>query len=195
MAHKAQELGAHAFDLIQRCQILHGHHERFEHPIVGMDRGRIYERPDAASVRHREQDLLGVQRLAGAKLLRDGQLAQGNLAPVGAAEGQDLEDLLGRMAGGAQLFHDVPRLAVERPRPAARVEHHDADRGGLDEGLKVGPRAPLGAMGAGVGDRGRRLAREQLQHLFVLGSECLAVRLVGEEEVAELHAAVTYRRA
>ena len=62
--------------------------------------------------------------------------------------------LLEWMAGGAQRLHDASRLSVERHRIAAlRIEHHDADRGGLDEGLEVGPRAPLGAVGAGVGDR------------------------------------------
>ena len=196
VAHQAQELRAHAFDLVERRQVLHGHHDRLDHTVGGMDRGRVDNRPDAASVGHREHYLLGAQRLAGAELLRDGELAQGQLAPVGAAEGQYVEDLLDWMAGGAQLLHDAPRLAVERHRMAAlRVEHHDADRGGLDEGLEVGPRAPLGAVGARVGDRGRGLGGKQRQHLLVLACELLSFRLVAEEEVPDLDATVAQRRA
>ena len=172
VAHQAEKLAAHALDLVERRQILHGHHDRFDGTVGSKDRGRVDERPDAAPVGDREHHLLGAHRLAGAELLRDGELAQGYLAAVGATAGQHLEDLLERMAGGAQLLDDAPRLAVERHRMAAlRIEHHDADRGGLDEGLEIGPGAPLGAVGAGVGDRGRGLGGEQRQHLLVFAGE------------------------
>ena len=116
--------------------------------------------------------------------------------PVGAAEGHHFEKLLEWMAGGAQLLHDAPRLAVERHRMAALgIEHHDADRGGLHERLEVGPRAPLGAVGASVGDRGRGLGGEQRQHLLVLAGELLSFRLVAQEEVPDLDATVAQRRA
>ena len=101
-----------------------------------------------------------------------------------------------RAAGQAQPLHDPPCLAVERHRPAALgVEHHDTHRRGLDQGLEVGPGAALVAVGARVGDRGRGLGGEQRQQLLVLVGERLAVRLVGEEEAADVGAAVAHRRA
>ena len=58
--------------------------------------------------------------------------------------------MLRGLAGVAQALDDPPRLAVERGRaPGADVEHHDADRRGLDQGLEVGTGAPFGAVGAG----------------------------------------------
>ena len=50
-------------------------------------------------------------------------------------------------------------------------------------------------MGAGVDDRRRRLPGEQLQHLLVGGAELRRVLLAGQEEVADLHAAVAHSRA
>ena len=50
-------------------------------------------------------------------------------------------------------------------------------------------------MDAGVGDRGRGLGGEQRQHLFVLAGKLLSFRLVAEEEVPDLDATVTQRRA
>ena len=71
--------------------------------------------------------------------LRQGELAQGHLAPVGAPARHHLQELLGLMPGRAQPFDDAPRLAIERRRMAgSRVEHHHADRRGLDQGLEVG---------------------------------------------------------
>ena len=65
---------------------------------------------DAAPVRDREHDLLGPHRL-------------------GAPAGDDPEQLLGGLAGAAQVLHDACGLAVERDQGAGpRLEHHDADR-------------------------------------------------------------------
>ena len=136
-----------------------------------------------------------MRRLAGAQQLREGGLAQADLAAVGAAEGQDLQCLLDGAPRRAQALHDPPRLAVERHRVAGlRIEHRDADRGDLDQGFEIGPCAALVAVGAGVGDRGRGLCREQHQHLLVLVGELRTGLLLAEEEVADLHAAVAHRR-
>ena len=86
------------------------------------------------------------------------------------------------------------RLTVERDRPAGgRVQHHDADRRGLDQCLEVGPRPLHVAVRPGVRDRRRRLRSEEHQDLLVLGGERLPVLLVAEEEVAEMLAPVVHR--
>ena len=64
------------------------------------------------------------------------------------------------------------------------------DRGG--EGV-VGAGALLVAVRARVGDRGRRLRREQHQDLLVLLRERLPARLLAEEEVADTHPPVPDR--
>ena len=196
VAHQAEELGPHPFDLVERGQVLHGHHHRPDPAPLGTDRRGVDQRPDAAPVGDREHDLLGAHRLAGAERLHQGHLGQRHLPPVGAADRDHLEELLGGAAGRPQALDDAPRLAVERDGPAgAGVEDHDPDRRGLDQGLEVGPRAPLAAVRARVGDRGRGLGREQRQHLLVVVGERLAVGLLGEEEVADVLAPVAHRRA
>ena len=196
VAHQAQELGAQPLDLVERGQVLHGHHHRRHRAVLGMDGRRVDQHPHAAPVRHRERDLLGAHRLAGAQILSEGELAKRYLASVRAAEGEHLQEILGPASGHPQPLHDAPRLAVERDRPAAlRVEHHDAHRGGLDQRLEIGARAALVAVGARVGDRRGGLGGEQHQRLLVLAGERLAVRLVGEEEAADAGAAVAHRRA
>ena len=141
-------------------------------------------------------DLFGAHRLAGAQQLRDGDLAQGNLAAVGAANGDDLQQLLHRAAKCAQALHHAPRLAVERHRAAGSgVEHPDADRGDLDQGFEIGARAALVAVGAGVDDRRRRLRGEQHEHLLVLVGERRPRLLLAEEEGTDLRAAVAHGRA
>ena len=157
---------------------------------------RVDQRGDAAPVGDREHDLLGAHRLAAAQRRRQRQLVQRDLAPVGAPERHHLQELLRGAARAAQAVDDPPRLAVERDRGAApRIEHHDADRGGLDQRLEVGPRALLGAVRAGVGDRARRLRGEQPQHLLVLVGERLPALLLDEIEVADMHVAMVHRHA
>ena len=196
VAHHAEELGAQPLQLLERREILHGDHDRGDPVVGGMDRGRVDQRAHAAPVRHREHDLLGAHHLAGAEVLGEGELAQARLAPVGPAEGDHLQQLLRRAARRAQALDDAPRLAVERDRPpAACIEHHHADRRGLDEDLEVGPRPPLVAVRARIGDRGRRLACEQEQELLVLVGERGRSLLLAEEEVADVHAAVAHRCA
>ena len=196
VAHQAQKLGAQPLHLVERRKVLHGHHHRADGVAFGGDGRRVDQRPDAAPVRHREHHFLGAHRLAAVELLGEGELAQRHLAPVGAAKRQHLKELPGRMAGRAQALHDAPRLAVERHRLAAlRIEHHHPHRRGLDQGLEVGPRAPLAAVGARVGDRRRGLGCEQRQHLLVLVGERFPVGLLGEEEVADIDAPVVQQRA
>ncbi len=65
----------------------------------------------------------------------------------------------------------------------------------LDQGLEIGPGVAFVAVGARVGDHGRGLGGEQGHHLLVLIGERLPVHLVGEEEAADVGAAVAHRRA
>ena len=140
VAHQAQELGTHPFDLVERRQVLHGHHQRADGVAFGTDRRGVDQHPDAASAGHRQLDLLAAQRLAGAEMLRDGELAQGHLPAVGALEGDDLQELLERAARRSQALAEPLGFAIDRQRPAATgVEDHDPDRRGLDQGLEVGP--------------------------------------------------------
>ena len=74
------------------------------------------------------------------------------------------------------------------------VEHHDADRRGLDQGLEVGPGALLFAVGVGVGDRSRGLRGEQHQDLLVLVGERQCAFLLAEKEVPDMGAQMAHRR-
>ena len=124
------------------------------------------------------------------------QPVERDLAPVGEAAGEGPEQVLGAVARRAQALDDAPGLAVERDRVAgAPVQHDDADRRGLDQRLEVGAGAPLGAVGARVGDRGGGLGGEQHQDLLVLVGERVRALLLDEIEVADMHAAMAHRRA
>ena len=196
MAHQTQELGLQPFDLVERRQILKSHHHRADGVFLGEDRRGVDQRPNAAAVRHRKHHFLVAHRLAAVKQFRHGELAQAHLAAVGAMEGHYLQDLLGRTAGRAQALSDAPCLAVDRHCPAAPgIEHHDSHRGGLDQGLEVGPCAVRGTVGARVDDRRGCLGSEQRHHLLVLVGEYLAVRLVGEEEAADIRIPMAHRCA
>ena len=196
VAHQTQELSPHPLDLVERRQVLQGHHHRADLAAFCPDRRGVDERPDAAPVRDREDHLLGAHRLAGAERLLQGNFGQRHFPAVGAADRDHLQEVLGRTAGRPQAVDDAPGLAVERDRPdGAGVHDHDADRRGLDQGFEIRPRAPLAAVRPRVGDRGGGLGREQRQHFFVVVGELLAVGLLGEEEVADVRAPVVHRRA
>ena len=80
-------------------------------------------------VRDREHDLLGPHRLGAVQRPRQRQPVERDLAAVRAPAGDDPEQLLGGLAGAAQVLHDACGLAVERDQGAGpRLEHHDADR-------------------------------------------------------------------
>ena len=174
VAHHAEELGPHALQLLERREVLHGDHHRRDRAVYCVDRRGVDERGHAASVGDRERNFLGAHRLGAAQRARERELVEGDFAPVGAPVGDDLKQLLRGLAGAAQTLDDAPRLAIERGRVAgADVEHHDADRRGLDQRLEVGPRPLLGAVGPRIGDRDRGLRGEQYQDLLVLVGEGL----------------------
>ena len=118
VAHQPEELRAHAFELLERREVLQGDHHRDHRAVLAADRGRVDQRGDAAPVGDREHDLLGAHRLAAAQRRRQRQLVQRGLAPVGAPERHRLQELLGGAARAAQAVDDPPRLAVERDRGA-----------------------------------------------------------------------------
>ena len=196
VAHHAQELRPHALQLPKRRQVLQGDHHRGERAVRAVDRGGVDERRDAAPIRDREHDLLGPHRLGAGQRLRHRQPVERDLAPVRAPAGDDPEQLLGRLAGAAQALDDAPGLAVDRDQVAGlRIEHRDADRRGLDQGLQAGAGALLGAVGARVGDRRRGLRGEQHQDLLVLVRERLPALLLDQVEVSDMDAEMAHRHA
>ena len=165
-------------------------------PSGAVDRGGVDERRDAAPIRDREHDLLGPHRLGAVQRLRQRQPVERDLAPVRPPAGDRLQQLLRSLAGQAQALDDAPGLAVVRDQVAGlRIEHHDADRRGLDQGFQAGAGALLGAVGARIGDRRRSLRAEQHQHLLVLVREPLPALLLDQVEVADMDAEVAHRRA
>ena len=115
---------------------------------------------------------------------------------VGAPAGDHVEEVLGGAAELAQALDDAPRLAVERDRSRRRrVEHHHADRGGVDQDFEVGAGAALVAQAAGIGDRDRGLRGEQHEQFLVVRREAGAAGLLGQPEAADVFAEVAHRRA
>ena len=155
------------------------------------------QRGHAAPVGDRERDLLGAHRLAAAQRARERELVEGDLAPVGAPVGDAPRAAAPQTGRELHRLSTIRlRLAVERDRATgADVEHHDADRRGLDQRLEVGAGPLLGAVGARIGDRGRGLRGEQHQDLLVLVGERLVALLLGQIEVADMDAAMAHRRA
>ena len=99
--------------------------------------------------------------LRAAEHLRERDLVERDLASVGEAAGNHLQQLHRRSACRAKPLDDAARLAVKRHRVAgAGFEHRHAHRRGLDQGFQVGTGAPLGAVSARVGDHGGRLRGE-----------------------------------
>ena len=78
---------AATFQFLKRCQVLQGDDHRFDFAAVGAVEGHVGERRDVGSVGNRDHDLLGAQRAGAAEGLRQGQLAESDLAPVGEAAG------------------------------------------------------------------------------------------------------------
>ncbi|MCY4634340.1 MAG: hypothetical protein OXG04_07530, partial [Acidobacteria bacterium] len=195
VAHHAEEVGAHAVELLERGEVLKRDHNGLD-PGVAAHGGGAEQRGDAGPVGHGEHDLLGPYRLRAAQRRGEGELAQRQLAPVGAPAGNHIEEVLGGVAGLAQALDDAPRLAVERDQaPRRRIEHRHADRGGVDQGFEVGARAALVAEGAGVGDGNRGLRGEQHEQFLVARREAGAAGLLGQREAADVLAELAHRRA
>ena len=172
MADHAQELGPQPLQLLQGRQVLDGNDHRLHLLLFRQDGRGVDQGGDAAPVRGPQDDLLGVHRLPGHQPLGQGELLQGDLPPVGPAEGQHLQQLLRRAARLAQAADDPPRLPVDGADFAgAGVEDQDAHRRGVHQGLQVGPGPLLLPMPAGVGDDQGRLGGEHHQGLLVLGGE------------------------
>ena len=172
VAHHLEELRALALELFERSEILHGDDHGDDRAVLGADRGRVEKGGDASPVRHGEHDLLGAHGLDVSQLRGERELFEAHLAPVGARAGKVLEELLGRLPGIAEAPHEALRFAVEREQSAGRgIEDRDADGGGLDKGLEVGPRALFGTVGASVRDGGRGLRGEEREDLLVFDGE------------------------
>ena len=203
VAHHPEELGALTLELDERAQVLHRDDDRDHLTLPGPDRRDVDQRADAPPVGPRELDLLGAHLGGALEVAREGKLLRGELPSGGVPPGHHLEELPGGAARGPDLLDDPRRLAVEGDRASGRpVEYDDSDRRGLDERLEIGLRPldvrlrPLHrAVGPRVRDRRSRLGGEEDEDLLVLVGERLSVLLVGEEEVAEMHAPVVHRGA
>ena len=108
----------------------------------------------------------------------------------------DVEELehLGRLQrrGGAQ--HGCRRALDGSQGSAQFVDHQAQELGPRSfQLLQVRPRLLLGSMGARVGDRRRRLRREQDQDLFVLAGELAPAFFLGQKEIADMDAPVMQR--
>ena len=196
MAHHAQELGPQTLQLLQRSQVLQGDDHRLDRAGFGPDRRCVDQRRDAPAVGDPKDQLLGTYRPGVDQRLRQGELFQRDLPPVGKPASHVLQNLLQGAIRHAQPFDDPLRLPVERQWPARLgVEDRDAHGRSLDQGLQVGPGPLLVPVRAGVGDGRSRLGREQHQHLLVLARELPSAFLRGEKEVADLNPPMPHRRA
>ena len=194
VAHQAQELRPRPLQLLQGRQVLHGHHQGLDLAVRGTDRRGVDQRLHAPAVGDLKHDLLGAHRGRGAQLQRQREFVQGNFPPVGAPVGNCLQQLLRGAARLAQALDNPPRLPIGRHRMSGSgIEDHHAQRRGFDQRLQVCPRPLLGPVGAGVGDRRRRLRREQHQDLFVLAGELSSAFLPAQKEVADVDAPVMHR--
>ena len=194
VAHHAQELHPLPFQFLKRRQVLQGDDHRDDLLVVGTDRRHVDEGPDAGPARHRKHDFLGAHRGGVAECADQGDFRERDLAAVREAAGQHLEQIARSAARGVQSLDDAPRLPVDRHRARGpRVEHDDADRRSLDQGLEVRPGALFVAPRACVCDRGGSLGGEEHERLFILPGEFRGALLAGEEEAAHVLAPVAHR--
>ena len=194
MAHDSQKFGAHPLELLQRRQVLHRDHSPLDRPVGGVDGRCVHECRHAPAVGNRERHLLGAQRLTSVQQLRHGEIRQSDLPAVGAPPSDDALQLFQGQPGLAQRRGDPARLPVEvDDLTAVAVEDYDAHGRDVDQRLQVGPRALLGAVGAGVGDRGGGLRREQRHDLLVSTRELPVPFLLADKEVADRNVAVPHR--
>ena len=99
-----------------------------------------------------------MHHLAAAECLRERILRECDLTPVGAPEGNDVKQLLGRAVWRMQFLHDVSHLAVERDWSTGLcIEHRHADRRDFDQRFEISPCLVFGPEGEGIGGRRRGL--------------------------------------
>ena len=115
VAYHAEELRPHPFDLVERRQVLHGHHHRADPGPLGANRRDVDQRPDAAPVRDREHHLLGAHRLGAHQMPGQRKLAKRDLAPVRAPARDHPQQLLRGMA------RHVKRLSILTPDRRAKL--------------------------------------------------------------------------
>ena len=188
--HHAHELPPQAFQFLNRRQVLDGDDLRHDGPVGGTDRRCIDQKGGLASVGDRDHDLLAAHRFVLCQLGWQWGLAEEKLAPVGAADADHLEQLLGRAARHAQPLDEALGFLIERQRIAGPgVEDQHADRRGLDQGLEMGTHA----LRAEVGNGRLSLRGDQQQEPLVLAGELGPVCLLREKEVGEVRAALTDR--
>ena len=150
------------------------------------DGSRVEQQRDAPPVGNADDHLLGPQHLAGAQRLHDRELPQRDHPPVGPPEGHRGEQVLGRLAGAEQAVDDPHGLPVQGLRGSRDgVEDHHAHRGGVYEGLEVGPGPPFLPVPASIGDGHGRLGGEEHQRLFVLPRELPAVLFMAQVDRAD----------
>ena len=195
MAHQVEELRALALELVERREILHGHHHREHRAVAGRDRGDVDQRADAPPVGHRDLELLAAHRLGEAQRPRYRAVLEDDLRAPGEAAAHHAEQALKRYAGHAQAPDHPLGLAVDRLRaPARAVEHQHADRRGLDQRLEVRARPLLVAVEPGVGDRAGRGRGEGREALLRILGESLPLRAREEADRGEMGAAVAQRQ-
>ena len=168
VAHHAHELGAQPLQLLERRHILQRHDKRFDRALLRVDGRGVEQRLEAAAAGDLQLDLFKADRLTGAQHLRQGELAEGDLASVGAAADYHLKEILQRAAGCLKDAGDSFRLSVQRHRHTGLcVEYDDGDRRGVDQGFEVLPGPLLIAVAAGVGDDERGLGGKHDQCLLI----------------------------
>ena len=195
MAHHAQKLGPEHLHLLERRQVLQSDDQRIDLALLRADGRGVDERGDLPTVRNLEDDHLGADRRGLGQDLLQGRPVQRHLPSVRTPHAEHLQQIFRRLAWHAQVPDDTPRLTVQRRHlPASGVEHQHAHRRRVDQRFQVGPCPLLVSVVARVGDRRTGLCGEEHQDLLVLAGELPAALLVGEVEVADMHAPVTDRR-
>ena len=191
VTHHPHELGAQPLQLLERRHILQRHDKRFDRARLRVDGRGVEQRLEAAAAGSLQFDLFEAYGFAGAEHLRQGELAEGDLASVGAAADYHLKEILQRAVGCLQDAGDSFRLSVQRHRDTGLgVEYDDGDRRGVDQGFKVLPGPLLVAVAAGVGDDERGLGGKHDQGLFIFGREVVFCVCLAQKDVADAFAAV-----
>ena len=99
VAHHRQELVPQPLQLLQVRHVLEGDDHRLQLAPIGADGRGVEQHGDAPAVGDADADLFGPHRLARAQRLRQGELLQRDLPPVGPPEGQRMKQLLRRLVG------------------------------------------------------------------------------------------------